>query len=323
MDEGNSNGAVLAQCFSGLDTSGFQLLHNNGVKLAWGSSSMTPSLVSNREIIVIRHIKGEDDLHIYTSNIQANVPVHVTLDGTHTMKHNVSLVFGCNKLEDGSYEQHARGTVYWSKIWYADLGNDVCRKIAYWPHEEMKFEACFETNGTPKRYYLSDNSGMRSSMTFIASTVLSQPNIMDSSASINTGGWAKYSLNRYLNNRLYSALENQWKQLIKQVKIKSSAGDKSVDIVNSDCYIFVPSITEISSSVTGEPYSSEGTLISHFSSNQSRICSTPDGTAVQYWTRSPNAAYNNYVHRINESGVPQSVTQLNTTNIYVRIMFSM
>lgn len=323
MHEGNSNGSVLAQCFSGLDTSGFQLLYNNGIKLAWGSTSMVPSAISNREMLVIRHIKGENGLHVYTSNVNANAPIYVSLDGIHSMAHNVSLVFGCNKLEDGSYEQYGKGTIYWSKLWYADLGHEICNQLAYWPHEEMKFEACFESNGMPKRYYLSDNSGSRSSITFIASTTLPQPMILDEDSSSNSGGWDTYYLNGYLNNRMYHAFANQWKQLIKQVKVKSSIGDKLTTIVNSDCYVFIPAISELHPDVTQEPYTSEGTLISHFSSNAARICCTPDGMAVQYWTRSPNVGYTNYVHRISSEGSHQSITPLNQSDIYVRIMLSM
>ena len=323
MDTESSNGSVLAQCFSGLDTSGFQLAYNGGVKLAWGSSSMSPSAVSNREMLVVRHIKGESGLHVYASNVKANTPLYASLSGAHNMAHNVSLVFGCNKLEDGSYEQHGMGTIYWSKVWYADLGDETCRQLAYWPHESLTLEACCETNGSLKRNYLSDNSGMRSSVTFIASTVLSQPMVMDASSSSNSGGWKTYSLNKYLNNRLYYAFANQWRQLIKQVKVKSSVGNKSTEISSSDCYIFVPSISELYSGVSGEPYASEGTLISHFSSNASRICYTSDGMAVQYWTRSPNVGYTNYVHRISENGMSQSVTVLNAQDVYVRIMLSM
>jgi hypothetical protein len=293
------------------------LAYNNGVKLAWGSASMTPSVVGRREMLVIRHIKGENGLYVYTSNSNGNATGYVSLSGIHDMAHNVSLVFGCNKLEDGSYEQHGKGTVYWSKLWYADLGHEICGQLAYWPHEEMKFEACFETNGSPKRYYLSDNSGSRSSLTFIASTVLSQPMILDGDSTSNSGGWDAYYLNGYLNNRVYNALTNQWKQLIKQVKVKSSIGGKSMTVTNSDCYVFIPSISEVYANMTQEPYASEGTLISHFTGDASRICYAPDGMAAQYWTRSPNAGYTNYVYRITNEGIPQSITPLNQNNIYV------
>jgi hypothetical protein len=322
MDSGNANNAVLAQCFSGLDTSGFKLMYNNGVKLAWGSSSASPASINTREMIVIRHIKGENGLYVYASNVTGNASYYMELSGAHEMRHNVSLVFGCSKLEDGSYEQYASGRIYWSKLWYADLGDAVCKQIAYWPHEQMPFEACFETNGTLKRYYLSDNSGARSSMTLIASNVLSQPIVMNT-ATTNSGGWASYSLNTYLNNRVYKAFSDKWKALMKQVKVKSSIGDNSSALSSSDCYIFVPSVTELTPSITTEPYVSEGTTIRHFNLDTSRICYTFDGVAVQYWTRSPTMGYNQYVHRITNTGAVQSITQMNTTNVYARIMISM
>jgi hypothetical protein len=322
MGSGNASNAVLAQCFSGLDTSGFRLLYNGGTKLAWGGNSVSPSSSSStREMLVLRHIKGEHGIHVYSSNVTGSSTYYVELDGVHSMTHNVSLVFGCSKLEDGAYEQYANGTVYWSKLWYADLGDDICRQIAYWPHEQMKFEACCETNNSMKRYYLSDNSGARSSVTFIASNTLAFPQRL-SGTSVNTGGWANYTLNTYLNDRLYKAFPDTWRQLMKQVKVKSSAGGKSSAIVDADSYIFIPSVSEISG-LAGEPYTNEGTLISHFSSPAIRICKTPDGTAVQYWTRSPNILYDEYVYRISANGSAESITLPSATDIYVRIMISM
>lgn len=321
MDSGNSNNAVLAQCFSGLDTSGFKLTYNSGIKLLWGSSSATPFSVNNREMIVLRHIKGENGIYVYSSNTTGDSSYYVKLSGIHSMVHNVSLVFGCSKLEDGSYENYGLGTVYWSKVWYADLGDAVCKKIAYWPHESINFEACCESNGSMKRYYLSDNSGARSSIAFISSQTLTHPAVMDT-ASTNAGGWASFALNSYLNSRVYEAFPDSWKQLIKQVKVKSSIGEKSLTVSSSDCYVFIPSISELIPSMTSEPYGSEGTIISHFTSNEARICYNPEGTAVQYWTRSPSIDWNNYVFRILTTGSYQAVTQLSAADVYPRIMIN-
>ena len=315
MDSGNTSNSVLAQCFSGRDTSGFKLAYNNGVKLIWGSASTTPSYVDNREMVVIRHIKGDNGLHVYYSNISGSNSAYVKLDGIHSMVHNVSLVFGCNKLEDGSYEQHGKGTVYWSKLWYADLGTEVCEKLACWTHEEIGFEACCETSGLLKRYYLSDDSGYRSSIVFLASNVLAQPMIMSSSTT-NAGGWAAYQLNSYLNTRVYEAFPGDWKQLMKQVVVKSSVGNKSNELSESDCYIFIPSVSELGDNVNVEPYSSEGTQISHITTSTSRVC---DGKI--YWTRSPSTGWPSYVYSVNATGSTQPVTQLNTPQ-YVRMMIS-
>ena len=318
----NTNNGVLAQCFSGLDTSGFKIAYNNDIKVSWGSNSVAPMAESSREMLVLRHKKGENGVHVYCSNTSGTVTYYDEMAGNHAMIHDVSLVFGCNKLEDGSYENYGKGVVYWSKLWYADLGDAMCKKLAYWPHEEMVFEACAETSGGLKRYYLSDNSGSRSSISLISEGVLSQPVIMDSD-SVNTGGWATYDLNTYLNTRVYSAFQDDWKQLLKQVKVRSSVGNKSNETSTSDCYIFVPSIYELDSSYTSEPYGSEGTPISHFTGNEERICYDADGVAVQYWTRSPSTGWDSYVFRIASNGIAQQVTQLSASDTYARLMITM
>ena len=110
---------------------------------------------------------------------------------------------------------------------------------------------------------------------------------------------------------------------MKQVKVRSSVGNNSTDISNADCHIFIPAIAELTSSVASEPYVSEGTLISMFSTNTSRICYTFEGKAVQYWTRSPTIGYTNYVYRISDTGAPQPITSMSTPDVSARIMISM
>lgn len=313
VDSGNPANAVLAQCFNGRDTSGFKLSYNGGVKMAWGTSSANVCYAGDREMTVIRHIKGDNGLYVYSSNTDGDYPTYVKLDGIHSMAHDVSLIFGCSKLEDGTYEQYGQGTVYWSKLWYTDLGEDTCAKLAYWPHETIKLEVCCEKDGSLKRYYLSD-SGL-SSITFVAANLLSQSVKMHNTTS-NVGGWAAFSLNNYLNTRVYGAFSDDWKQLMKQVVVKSSVGNKSNDISQSDCYVFIPSLAELGEYTTTEPYNNEGTQISHFISNDTRKCESK-----QYWTRSPSTGWPNYVYSIKTDGGANAVTVL-TDKYYVRIMIS-
>jgi hypothetical protein len=325
MDSGNDKDAVLAQCFSSLDTSGFKLSYLSGVRLTWGSSYMTPSTAPYREMLIIRHSKGDNALHIYASNVTGDTIQTTTLQGIHPMIHDVSLVFGCNKMDDGAYEHHAKGTVYWSKVWYADLGDDICSRLASWPHETMKFEACFETNGQPKRYYISEGKGSRSSITFIASTLMTRSMPMNSQ-SVSGGSWGTYKLKSYLDSRFYGAFNDQWKQLIKQVDVKAATNGTSTantTITKSHCYIFVPSIAELvafNAPWGGADY--EGTQISHFSTQNSRICQTSDGVARYYWTRSPYLSYSShYMYYIYDSGSYGNVS-MNSSSPYVRPMFS-
>lgn len=84
--------------------------------------------------------------------------------------------------------------------------------------------------------------------------------------------------------------------------IPGSIGDKSTEIVTSDCYITIPSVFEVDPTMTEEPYVNEGTSISYMTTNSARIRKYEDGTANTYWTRSPNVAYSNYVWRVNADG---------------------
>lgn len=331
MGTDNTTNATLAQCFSDLDTCGFKLAYNSGARLSWGSASTTAFVAGSREMLVIRHKKGENGLHVYVSNTSGDNTFYVELEGMHAMDHNVSLVFGCSKMDDGSYEKFAKGTVYWSKLWYVDLGDAACRKLAYWPHDKMTFETCFDIDGNLIRYNLSDGSGARSTMTLISTGVLPQPVPMDEekpeSGAYNEGGWAAYELNAYLNTRVIDAFQDDWKQLFKQVRVRSTVGNKSTATSYSDCYIFAPSVSELfgadSAEFRAEPYSVEGTPISYFVGDKSRICTDANGIAVRYWTRSPSLTWDDYVYSVTTSGGNQPVTSLDSTNMYVRLMLTM
>lgn len=293
---GNVTNAVLAQCYQSNGANGFKLWWNNEPKLAWGTSSLTPSSVNSREMVVLRHIKGENDIHVYISNLDGDDIVYNKISRTRSTVTNSTLVFGCEKADDGAYENYAKGSVYWCKIWYADLGDEACRNLAIWTHEKRTLEMCGF-----KRYYLSDNSSKRCSMTFLDSHLLSR-NMTLSDSSTNTGGWASYKLNARLNSRFYKAIPIQWAQLIKQVKISSSIGNKSLEISTSDCYIAIPAAIEVEPTMTSDPYVNEGVSIPYLTTNQSRICTYDDGTSGSYWLRSPNVSYSSYVYRVDDGG---------------------
>lgn len=318
IDSGNPNGSMFAECYNDDSSSGFRLWCSSGVKFGWGSNAITPTSVNTREMIVLRHIKGENGIHVYTSNISGSEPKYVELSGVHSMTHDGTLVFGCSKADSGDYENHASGTVYWSKVWYADLGHETCANLAYWPHEDMTFEMCGF-----KRYYLSDGSSKRSSMSFLSSGVLSRQ-MSYKNSSKNEGGWATSSLNTYLNSRIYKAFPMKWKQLMKQVKVKSSVGNKSTDVTSSDCYIYIPSIYELDLRMSSEPYYSEvypASTIDYFINDQTRICYGNDGTAITYWTRSPNVSYDYGIYSISADGSNYGYNYPSASHC-VRIMFS-
>lgn len=293
--DGNSMNSTLAQCFQSNGSNGFKLWYNSGVRFTWGTAYKNIASANKREMVVIRHQKGNNNLMIYNSNLDYDIVSVEELVRTKTTTGTNTLVFGCARADDGIYENFAIGNINWCKVWYKDLGDTVCQNLAMWTHEKITLESCGF-----RKYYLSDNSSKRCSFSLLANHLLNRNKKWSSSN--NTGGWGSSTLNTSLNNRLYNAIPSQIRSLIKQVKVPSSLGAMSTEVETSDCYITIPACIEVDSTMTTEPYINEGSAISYMATNEDRKRAYDGGDYASYWLRSPNASYSNYVYQVNTSG---------------------
>lgn len=291
-----SNGGVLAQCYQSNGSNGIKLWYNSGIKLTWGTTSTDASSFNNREIVVLRHMKGDNNLYVYNSNLGGTEPKVIELSRTKNTIINSTLVFGCSKADDGAYEDYAKGIIYWCKLWSMDLGDAACKKLALWTHETM----ALEVSGF-KKYYLSDNPSKRCSFSLVATKLLDRDMSMNTINS-TSGGWNSMTLNAILNNRLYNAIPEQWRSLIKKVTILSSSGGQSSEIVSSECYISIPACIEVDPTMTSEPYVNEDKPISFMNTNETRKRCSEDGEYRSYWLRSPNASYSSYIYTVDADG---------------------
>lgn len=296
LASGNEANAVLAECFQANGSNGFKLWYNNAARLTWGTFSSDITGLDNREMLVIRHVKGDNNLYVYSSNLSGDAIYVGELTRTKTTSATSSLVLGCSQPEEGYYENYALGTINWCKLWWADLGDTACQELASWTHEKVTLEVCGF-----KRHYLSDNPSKRCSFSVLATHLLERARNLNSLDS-NAGGWASATLNTFLNTRLYNAIPLEWKPLIKQVQISSSIGEKSTEISTSDCYITIPAVIEVDPSMTSDPYPYEGSTISYMTTNDARKRAYDGGDYATYWTRSPNIAYNNYFYVVQADG---------------------
>ena len=317
FNNSNENNATLVQCYKSDGSDGFKLWYNNTTKITWGTASTYAAGMSQRDILVLRHVKGEKVLRVYSGNLPSSTVAYNALESNKNVAINSTLVFGASKADDGVFENYATGKIYWCKMWYTDLGDSACKQLAAWPHESVKLAM----TGF-KKFYLSDNSGKRSSMTFFAEYLLGTKMPMSATGS-NTGGWGQTNLCDFLNGRFYNAIPTQWKQLIKQVKIPSSAGGQSKEVVTSNCYVTIPSAIEVDSAYSSEPYSYEGATIPYITSNSTRLrkVSEEDAKGTEYWLRSPDSNYDSYYLYVDATG---SVTSWTSTmdNKGVAIMIS-
>ena len=318
---GNKSNAVLAQCFQANGTNGFKLWYSaandfTGAKLTWGTTSDNVVAINKREIIVIHHKKGDNNLTIYKSNLDGDTVLTVDLARNKSTTGTGTLVFGSARADDGIYENYAIGNINWAKVWFADLGEDVCKDLAMWTHESITLEACGF-----RKYYLSDNTSKRCSFSLLASHLLGRTKKWNAS-NTNAGGWANSELNISLNTRLYNAMPTQIKELLKRVIVYSSIGQMSSELSSSNCYITIPALIEVDPTQTSEPYNSEGTSISYLNTNDSRKRVFDGGDYNAYWLRSPNVGYANYIWRVDENGATQGITNATTSlGVLIEISF--
>lgn len=291
-----STNGVLAQCYQSDGSNGFKLWNSSQTRITWGTNSTSAAGIEKRDILVLRHKKGETGIHVYKGNMPSIDVSYTSLSANRCTTKQSTLVFGCAKADDGAYENYATGTIYWCKLWYTDLGDSICKELALWTHETITSEIYGF-----KKYYLSDGSGQRAPMSSITSNLLANTMSLSNTTS-NTGGWAESSLNLFLNTRFIKAVPIEWRQLIKQVKIPGNIGNKSSEVTTSNCYIAIPSIVAFDQSMAYEPYSYEGSTVPWFTSDSSRICMNEDLEANEYWTRSPNKEYESYMWSINADG---------------------
>lgn len=336
---GNTAGSsTFIQCCDD-DYNGFKLYagDNSTPTIMWGGTSNTYACASgtNREMLVIRHKAGEKEAYVYISNLNGSSIGYTSLTGTRIPITDIedTLVFGCAKSNNAlssPYTKYGKGTVHWAKLWYDDLGDAVCKELATYIHEKVSMRLCGFA-----RYYISGTKKFPV-LSFMASKSLYTKRIMNATAT-NIGGWAESDLNNWLNTRFYNGIPLNIRQLIKQVDVKSTIGEKSAEYSTSSCYIYIPAFADLSSNsseASGASYSilsgeiEPGKTITYISGASDRIITDHSDEAVQYSTRSPgypgmtNSISNQYFYRVNANGSIGITGTTASTPMGIVIMFS-
>ena len=345
MSSGNSSGSTLMQCYQTAGTHGFKLSYESSPVLSWGGTSIStdnttvsPSSVGNREMLVIRHKQGDNNLYIYTSNLNStDIKTYVIARDSITQSNAATLILGAAKLDSGRISNYGIGEVNWCKIWYKDLGEVTCNNLVCWTHEKITLE----TSGF-YRYQLYDDTSKESMMSLLATHLLSVKGQYNENSNSNTDGWGGSKLNEFLNSRFYNAIPYQIKALIKKVSVKSTIGNNSTSVNSSGCFVNIPALYDIYDSASSE-YREElyeaastidfftGLTDSDEQTNRKRyfddyrLHSSSD-KGVQYWLRSPsiNTSWSTqrYCYSISETGAPQSVTGTSSNlGILIEISF--
>lgn len=240
-------------------------------RVIWGTDGCTGSVISyqaklHREIVVIRHEAGSKDVKVYFSdNYNDNVRLR-ELTKTIDTTGNGTLVFGAEKLDNGTYRDFAKGTLHSFRIWYGDLGDADCRKIASWPRETHFYEV-----GGFGDYKITDDGDVSTSVDFISENLLNWDIQLHPSAKGKVKGFGDTYAFDWMQNRLYNALPEIWRKMIKQCRINNVyyVDGTNYKIESINAYIWIPSAVEMNNS-TQEPWIYEGKWIKYMIDNGSR-----------------------------------------------------
>lgn len=304
MQPSIGNNRVLFSCYetNGASTGvGFRLMTdmNSTPRLQWGSTSVQIGLSKGvRDMIALRHKKGDNKLYIYAGNQPYAETLYFEASATSSVQSGELtkwLTFGGYQTNQNEYSQYGAGTIYSAKIYWTDIGDDACKSMVLWPHEEIEMYY-----GGSQRYNMGNDR--LTAMNFIGAHLLANKYAIPKP---NTGGWLDSNLANILNDRFYNAIPIQYRQLIKKCQIGSNSGYndlQSAPTVNyKDLYIAIPSIAEIDSSSYQEPYSLEGGALTldhvcydNMGTAAQRVRRYPDGSVGTYATRSPQYSSSDY-----------------------------
>ena len=238
---------------------GFRLyLSGDDVILQWGNQTQKVGYKQYRSILVLRHPKGSNYLYAYTADGDSNSyfadevtkkPM-VRANSTQTTE---PLSLGGVHYTAG-YRDKGSGTIHWLKVWYADLGDDICEKLAAFPREICRME--YWGKGC---YYYADQNVV-SKMSFIANAAIGGvggKGYRHQATNTNAGGWKESLIRAWLNERFFAALPTEWQSIIKAVEIKATEGSQSTSIDTVYDKVYLPSYQELSSSQLGNGYRDE------------------------------------------------------------------
>lgn len=294
------------------------------------ASDKDTNIYTHREICVIRKIKGDNNLYVYTNNRWTTAPVAETIlqHTTFSSLENMKLCFGANRDSAGEHSDFFTGKIYYAKLWNGDIGSDECKKVCSWVYDKLNFEFVGS-----KRFYYPD-SDQRCQATFVATKLL------DDLVYFNNGtdkdkskiGYSASDIREWLNTKVLLGPSITWQQVVKPVSVISLEGsysENSQNQINTETHIttdifYLPSASDVSSThATDEVYKLElSPAIESFktfstAASRQRLLFNLD-EARPYWLRTPYKSIPNYHLAVTTGGNVNYNDDGDTSKVFYR-----
>ena len=124
------------------------------------------------------------------------------------------------------------------------------------------------------------------------------------SSDTNSGGWTSCAMRSSVLNSIFSSLPADLQKAIKAVNKLTSAGNQSATINTTSDKLFLLSEVEIFGSTT-DSKSGEGSQYAYYKAGNSKVKKV-NGSAADWWERSPRGNYSAYFCRVDANGVASS-----------------
>ena len=285
----NALDTALASCYDSKSGDGFILgyvantvLDSSYSKITWADdNSRKCGAAGARNIVVLRHQKDSPTLTVYsfdgapTSSSPYNYdiePTRLVFNGQRNQVCDSYLTFGAVRYDESStpiYAKNAKGWIHWCKVWFDDLGEDVCWKLAAWPHETSR--AVYVGSD---RQLLANSQVLTADAQFFDVTPL--PKQMEYSQSDGTYSittWDGSKIQKFCENRVFEGYPQEWQSAMKLVKVYTSQGANSNNVNPPSLnHIYLPAFREVfNTSVYIYMREQESGTLSYFLSQTKRI----------------------------------------------------
>lgn len=323
----STNKNVLLSCFDSNNDTGFMLFNyrNGRPQILWNNdmnasgntylvgSAPTATTAqdgsvtygSTRDMLVLRHVAGESVLHIYFNN-RYSLDNMIVDEFEMSSEHTTIPITSNARLTLGGYSYYYNNTwrvnnngvgkLHYVKLWYGDIGEDECKKIANWIYKKQTFQYIGNPSDGDYRYTFANDQNLTNGASFISKELLDGTLSMGSASS---GGFAASSpMYTWLQNKFLSAMPVEWRQIIMPINFYTVNSGDNTSTIKSTPSIYLPTRVELGDTTLNtsgmEAYQYEGTqkAIRWLSdglddtSNRIKRMSNGDGNVSTYWTAS-------------------------------------
>ena len=245
--------ATMISCMQEDGYMGFNVKYSGGAAVQWSTNTTSTSSGTNREIVVLRHVAGSRLLKVYWfygNQLQIGYTELNKMADTVTDK---TMILGAAKSDAGGISNYATGVLHSCRLWYGDLGDAVCRKIANWPRETYRWEV-----GNFGSYKLTSDSSVATQIDFVCGSLLSRNMYMTTSGS-TAGGFPATRMYAWFVARVIPALPDVWQRMMEDciVKYMEYVDGTNYAVNSANLKMWLPSYYEVTGR-TAEPWIYEG-----------------------------------------------------------------